>query len=133
MNNKDIYINKHFFFKKKLIIIILIDNIVNVRELFWFILIMTMHQVITINNHYLFKSNSGLLKSIIHIGIIYMNHNNIKYKKINISLIYLIKSEEVKIIKGMETSIEKTNNEGFTTIFYVIKSGDGKFFWYNLK
>jgi len=90
---------------------------------------MTMHQVITINNHYLFKSNSGLLKSIIHIGIIYMNHNNIKYKKINISLIYLIKSEEAKIINGMETSIEKkTDNEGFTTIFYVIKSGDGKFF-----
>jgi len=38
-----------------------------------------------------------------------MNHNNIKYKKINISLIYLIKSEEAKIIKGMETSIETTN------------------------
>jgi len=129
MDNKHIDVNKHYF-NGKTIMSILIDNIVNDEELFNMLFergaYLDYDYVSSNCNKYssLIERNPGLLKSIIHNGIIYINHNNTEIKKIDIPLIYLIKSGKVKIVEGLLENgapVEETDDEGFTPIFYSIE------------
>jgi len=128
IENNDIDINK--IYNGNTIINTLINNIVNDEEIYNLLFkkggYLNCNYVSSNSNTFssLIEKNSGLLKSIIHNGLIYMNANKTQVIKVNTPIIYFIKSGKIKIAEKLlenGASVEETDEEGMTPIFYSIK------------
>ena len=115
--------------KNKTILSIMIDNKISNEEIFDLLFTKGAYIDITYFNSNtlvkLIQSNEGLLKSIIHHGIITKKKNEILY--ITTPLIYFIKSSRNEIVEKLikyGAIVEESDEKGFTPLFHSIRSNN---------
>eukprot|EP00833_Pecoramyces_ruminatium_P011642 jgi/Orpsp1_1/1185674/evm.model.c7180000094812.1 len=125
-------IDVNHLYGRKTIMSILIDNVVDDEEIFNILFMkgayIDFSYITSSNNFYSFliEKNTGLIKSIIHNGLITVKSKNSPVVKINTPLTYFIKCGKTPIIKKMlenNASVEETDEDGFTPLFHTIKGG----------
>jgi len=123
--------NINDFYNRKTIMSQLIDNVIDDEEIYNIMFEKGAYicRKYIINNflNHLIVSNTGLIKSIIRNGIIVKSNDEVIYYKFPV--IFSVLSNKINLVEALLNhggSIEETDEQGNTPVFYTIKTGNAK-------